>query len=58
MPETPQQRFAKGRAFWQQYVNLNGYAFAPNTAGIRALARHTGIKQKTLRQYITAFLEA
>ena len=50
--------FYEGKDLWQQYVNLNGYAFEPNAKGISALAKATGLKPKYLRERIDAFLQA
>ena len=50
--------FYEGKKLWQQYVNLNGYAFEPNSKGISALAKETALKPKYIRERINAFLEA
>ena len=50
--------FEKGRSFWLQYVQLNGYAFRPNMAGVKRLSQKTNIKQAELRRAINIFLEA
>jgi len=50
--------FAEGRTIWQEYVNLNGYAFEPSTKGIAALAKASNQKPQFIRERITAFLEA
>lgn len=52
------QKFAEGRQYWQQYVDLNGYAFRPTEDGLRALAKTTGVKMIELRKCINVFLEA
>lgn len=52
------QKFAEGRQYWQQYVNLNGYSFRPTDEGLRALAKTTSVKAVELRKCINVFLEA
>ena len=49
--------WAKGRTYWEQYVQLNGYAFSPTKAGLGRLACQIGIRAKELRQAITLYLE-
>jgi hypothetical protein len=50
--------FQEGKTHWQEYVNLNGYAFRPDEKGLKALSRSLGIPKKELREKISVFLEA
>ena len=52
------REFEVGRDYWHQYVQLNGYAFAPNRQGVRKLAQHLGLSVKHVRHCINVFLEA
>jgi hypothetical protein len=52
------EMFYEGKTLWQKYVNLNGYAFEPNTKGISALSKDSGHKTQYIRERINAFLEA
>lgn len=47
-----------GRDYWFQYVQLNGYAFEPNTAGLNKLARNLDLNVPHLRKCINIYLEA
>ena len=47
-----------GRSYWQHYVNINGYAFSPNRAGLAKLSKHLGIRIKHLSLAITIYLSA
>lgn len=54
-----QSKLAKlGRDYWLQYVRLNGYAFEPNTEGLKALARNLDLNIPHLRKCINIYLEA
>jgi hypothetical protein len=46
-----------GRDYWQEYVNVNGYAFAPNQKGINQLSAKIGLPPSHLSRCITAYLE-
>ena len=50
--------FVEGRAYWQEYVNVNGYAFRPTPEGIKKLARILDLESKYFLPQILAFLEA
>jgi len=50
--------FFLGRDYWDQYVQLNGYAFAPTKKGLKALSASTGITEAELGRTITVFLGA
>ena len=46
-----------GRHYWQEYVNVNGYAFAPSSKGIVKLSRLLDLTQTHIRQCINAYLD-
>lgn len=50
--------FADGRAMWQEYVRVNGYAWKPTDAGLSKLARILDLRVSYIRQRINTFLEA
>lgn len=50
--------FAEGRILWQQYVNVNGYAFRPTPEGLRALSRNLDLNVAYIRKLIHTFLDA
>lgn len=47
-----------GLSYWQEYVRINGYAFAPSDDGIRRLGRLLDLNSKHLRKCINAYLAA
>jgi hypothetical protein len=57
-PFSKHKAFEKGRNDWQDYVNLNGYAFRPNKEGLKKLSQKTGRKVSDLQKSINNFLEA
>ncbi len=52
------RQFTEGRALWQQYVNVNGYAFTPTESGLKKLSRNLDLNVSYLKKLINAFLEA
>ena len=50
--------FEMGRSIWQEYVNLNGYAFRPNDKGLKKLSKRLDLNVPYLRKMINCFLEA
>lgn len=56
--QTAQAQFIEGRAIWQQYINLNGYAFRPNDNGLKNLSRNLDLNIPYLRKIINSFLRA
>jgi hypothetical protein len=57
-PAARRRRFEDGRNYWLEYVQLNGYAFEPNRAGLRKLSGRHGVAVSHLARCIAAFLEA
>lgn len=56
---TEQMKLAKeGRDYWQQYVNLTGYAFRPSEEGLKKLSRNLDLNVSHLRKCISAYLNA
>jgi hypothetical protein len=51
------KKAGEGRDYWQQYVNLNGYAFQPSYVGLVKLSRNLDISVKHLAVCITSYLE-
>jgi hypothetical protein len=47
-----------GSGYWSQYVQLNGYAFAPTREGLQKLARNLDLTIGHLQRCITRYLEA
>jgi hypothetical protein len=47
-----------GKDYWQQYVNLNGYAFSPTETGLKKLSRNLDLNIPHLRKCINAYLSA
>jgi len=56
--KTNNEQFEMGRSLWQEYVRVNGYAFAPKQEGLQKLARLLDLNVPYLRKMINAFLEA
>lgn len=52
-----QHIWAEGRMYWEQYVQLNGYAFSPTKEGIRVLSQSLSLPARKLRHAITTYLE-
>jgi hypothetical protein len=52
------QLFFEGRGLWNEYINLNGYAFEPSTQGISKLSKHKNLTKKYIKERINAFLAA
>lgn len=52
------KEFIQGRDYWQQYVNVNGYAFRPTEDGLKKLSRNLDLNVPHLRKNINAFLTA
>lgn len=52
------KQFIEGRQLWQAYIDVNGYSFAPNDKGLRALAAQNGLKTAHVRKCIHTFLSA
>jgi hypothetical protein len=50
--------FCEGREFWYQYININGYSFAPTEKGLKALSQNIDINISHLKKCINIFLEA
>lgn len=48
----------QGRDYWQQYVNLNGYAFYPAEEGLKKLSRNLDVNISWLRKCINLYLSA
>ena len=48
----------RGQDYWYQYIRLNGYAFAPTTAGLNALSRNLDLNIPHLQRCINRYLEA
>ena len=47
-----------GRGYWQEYVILNGYAWAPTREGLKKLSRMLDLNIPHLSKAIHAYLEA
>ena len=50
--------FNLGKDYWQQYVNLNGYAWEPNATGLSKLSKNLDLNVSHLSKCITAYLLA
>ena len=48
----------EGKDYWQHYVNLNGYAFRPNSEGLRLLSRDLDLNTAYLCKCINLYLNA
>lgn len=48
--------FFEGKALWNKYVELNGYAFEPDSSGLAKLAKETGQSKSALRKTINIYL--
>ena len=52
------KKFAEGKAYWAEYVRVNGYAFRPNRDGIKKLSKILDLDSKYFEPQIHAYLEA
>lgn len=50
--------FPEGRDYWYQYININGYAYQPNDAGLEKLSKNIDISVDRLKKCINVFLSA
>jgi hypothetical protein len=50
--------FIEGRNLWQEYLNLNDYAFEPTEDGLKKLAQKLKLTKSYIRQRIHCFLSA
>ena len=55
--QTRRERFFEGRDLWYEYERVNGYAFEPNRAGIKKLARLLDLKPLYIQRKINYFLQ-
>jgi hypothetical protein len=58
MTTTESRLAGEGKSFWQQYVNLNGYAFSPTEEGLKKLSRNLDVNIPWLRKCINLYLSA
>ena len=47
----------EGKMMWNEYVNINGYAFQPNKKGIDKLSKILDLNVKYLNKCIGLYLE-
>ena len=45
-----------GADYWQQYVNLNGYAWEPSNAGLSKLSKNLDLTKAHLARCINTYL--
>lgn len=48
----------EGKEYWQEYLNVNGWAMYPNTKGLKSLNEKIGVKVSHLKKCINMWLEA
>lgn len=47
----------EGSTLWNEYVNINGYAFKPNTEGLKKLSRLLDLNINYIQKRINIYLE-
>lgn len=49
--------WSEGQRLWQEYINVNGYSFTFNDAGIRKLSKILDLNQKYIKERLTIYLD-
>ena len=58
MTQKDTEKFYLGKGYWLEYVRVNGYAWEPNQAGLKKLARMLDLTISHLKETINFYLES